>query len=235
MKKMVPPGRRAIEARRVLSNDAAEAIIEESSKGYDLIVVGASQRGGSLGGDVLADVVAGAKCHVAIMRTVDPSATFRRLLVPVDGGIVSRVAVEFAHRYAEVAGAELTIAMLTELRPQAAEYVDEAGAVAPDETKPPPSGELERISRVFVASERKPEIVHLAYDPSHSALFDAVDSGKYDLVVIGAENRAIQNRMFFGYETERLIKNSPIAVVVVVPYLADGKHGPQHPRATTRS
>jgi hypothetical protein len=73
---------------------------------------------------------------------------------------------------------------------------------------------------VFQASAVKPEILRLDYDPSSSAVRDEVATGKYDLAVIGAENRAIQHRMFFGYDTERLIRKSPIAVVIVVPNLA---------------
>ena len=47
-----------------------------------------------------------------------------------------------------------------------------------------------------------------------------VDTGGYDLIVVGAENRAIQHRLFFGYENERLIRGTLIPVVVVVPNLS---------------
>lgn len=39
-------------------------------------------------------------------------------------------------------------------------------------------------------------------------------------MVIGAENRAVHNRLFFGHEKERLIRKSPVAVAIVVPNLA---------------
>jgi hypothetical protein len=38
-------------------------------------------------------------------------------------------------------------------------------------------------------------------------------------VVVGAENRAIQHRLFFGYDNERLIRATRVPVVVVVPNL----------------
>ena len=59
-----------------------------------------------------------------------------------------------------------------------------------------------------------------ANDPTHSALADEVGSGRYDLVVLGAENRAIQHRMFFGYENERLMQAENRAVTIVVPNIA---------------
>ena len=79
------------------------------------------------------------------------------------------------------------------------------------------SQELERISVVFRASDIKPNILHLAFDPRSSAVVQELERGKYDLVVIGAENRAIQHRLFFGYENERLIRATRIPVVLVVP------------------
>jgi nucleotide-binding universal stress UspA family protein len=79
--------------------------------------------------------------------------------------------------------------------------------------------ELERISVVFRASRLRPTILHLAYDPRSSAVAQMVEKGSYDLVVLGAENRAIQHRLFFGYENERLIRATRVPVVVVVPHL----------------
>lgn len=38
--------------------------------------------------------------------------------------------------------------------------------------------------------------------------------------MIGAENRAIQNRMYFGYDAERMIREADVPVVVVIPNVA---------------
>ena len=75
------------------------------------------------------------------------------------------------------------------------------------------------ISVVFRASPVKPNVMHLAYDPRTSPVAQAVEKGNYDLVVLGTENRAVQHRLFFGYENERLIRASRVPVVVVVPNL----------------
>jgi len=40
---------------------------------------------------------------------------------------------------------------------------------------------------------------------------------KYDLVIVGAENRAVQHRLNTGFDVERLVAQSPCTVVVVVP------------------
>jgi len=216
-------GARPPAVRQVASRDVAASIVDEAAKGYDMILVGASQRGPTLGGPVLEDVIEAAPCHVAIIREAAPLPQYKSLIVPIDGSLASRVAVEFAVRYAEVAGAHVTLAVTEEQRPQVAAYAayaDYASAVVSQDA--PEIGadeELARISTVFKASDLKPEVLRLAYDPSSSALAEEAANGKYDLVVLGAENRAVQHRLFFGYDTERLIRLSPVAVVIVVPKL----------------
>ncbi|HEV3030667.1 MAG TPA: cation:proton antiporter [Polyangia bacterium] len=198
----------------------ARAICEEARRGYDLILLGSAE-GSSIGGAIVEEVVSDAPCHVAIMKAPPStaSASYRNILVPVDGSVASRMAVELALRYAEGAGADLSLAVLTERRPQAAAYSDLSGTHLPVEARGTSEAELERISVVFRASKLKPSILHLAYDPRSSAVSRALEKGSYDLVVLGAENRAIQHRLFFGYENERLIRAARVPVVVVVPNL----------------
>jgi Kef-type K+ transport system membrane component KefB/nucleotide-binding universal stress UspA family protein len=209
------------EIGQATGSSVAAAICDEARRGYHLVVMG-SGMGPSVGGAVVEEVVAGAPCHVAVMKAPTPpppGTVYKHILVPVDGSVASRVAVELALRYAEGAGAELTVAVLTERRPQAAAYSDMSGTHLPVEARPTTEEELERISVVFRASDLKPTVAHLAYDPRSSAVSQALEKGKYDLVVLGAENRAIQHRLFFGYENERLIRATRVPVLVVVPNL----------------
>ena len=218
-------GAKAPEVRRVTAGSVASAIIEEAKNGYDLVVLGASQHATSLGGDVLADVVAGAPCHVAIIKLAERAPSFSHLVVPIDGSLASRIAAELAGRFAELAGADLTLAILTEHRPQAAAYSDETGGGEEQSSRPISDEDVERVSRIFKAVEKKPRILRVDYDPSSSALAAAVEGGAYDLVVIGAENRAVQNRMFFGYDNERIIRSSATSVAVVIPNIASVGRG----------
>jgi nucleotide-binding universal stress UspA family protein len=151
------------------------------------------------------------------MRARQAAESYRRIFVPVDGSVAARLAVDFAHRYAENVGAELTLAVLTERRPQAAAYADVSGTRPAMELHQTSEEELERISVVFRASAVRPTILRLAYDPFSSAVTNEARTEKYDLVILGAENRAIQNRLFFGYDTERLIRATRVPVIVVVP------------------
>jgi Kef-type K+ transport system membrane component KefB/nucleotide-binding universal stress UspA family protein len=208
------------EVRETHGPTVAQAICEEAGRGHHLILMGSGE-GPSVGGTIVEEVVAEAPCHVAIMKASAPvEGGYTNILVPVDGSVASRTAVELAFRYADATGASLTLAVLTERRPQAAGYTDMSGTHLTAEVRTTSAAELERISVVFRASDRKPTIIHMAYDPRSSAVAQAVEKGKYDLVVLGAENRAIQHRLFFGYENERLIRATRVPVLVVVPNLA---------------
>lgn len=211
----VPP-----DVRKVVAGDIARAICDAAATdGADIIFLG-SRPEAAIGGSLIEEIVGGAPCHVAIMRAPERMAVYKRIFVPVDGGVASRLAVEFAHRYAENVGAELTLAVLTEQRPQAVAYAGVDATQAGGAIRRTTDDELERISVVFRASTLKPTILPLAYDPFSSAVTNEARTGKYDLIVLGAENRAIQHRLFFGYDNERLIRATRVPVIVVVPNLA---------------
>jgi Kef-type K+ transport system membrane component KefB/nucleotide-binding universal stress UspA family protein len=213
--------------RTVAHRDAAQAILDRAGDGFDLLVLGASQRGHLLGGPVLAEIVERAPCHVMITKSDParpPSAAFRRLLVPFDGGVFARVAVEFAVRYAEATSAEITIAILPEHRPARDPFADEiaTGELPQPQLQTPsqPEDDLTRISSIFLATEVRPHVLRLAHDPSSHVMSAEAATGKYDLVVLGAENRAIQHRLFFGNDNERLIRSAPVTLAIVIPNVA---------------
>lgn len=211
------PGSTVPELKKVVAANVARAICDEAAvSGTDLIVLG-SNRAGDVGGPLIEQVVEHAPCHVAIVRGMEPRAAYLKIFVPVDGSVASRLAVELAHRYAEASGAELTLALQTERRPQAIAYADASGLRPVPEAAATAESELARISVVFRASTVKRNILSMAYDPLSSAVSLEAQTGNYDLVVLGAENRAIQHRLFFGYDNERLIRATQVPVIVVVP------------------
>jgi nucleotide-binding universal stress UspA family protein len=209
--------------RRQVSRDIAEPIEVEASKGYDLVLVGASATRKGIRGEILERLVDKAPCHVAIVKQRgEPDAAPSRLLVPVDGSFFSRAAVEFAVRYAEGRGEEaaVTIAYVSESREAAAaagpqpEGFDSAlramNALSEE-------GGLEKLSPVFKTSKVRVRVIVKDAEPFGHPILDEVATGSYDLIVLGAENRAIHHRLFFGHDNERLVEESAISVVLVVP------------------
>jgi nucleotide-binding universal stress UspA family protein len=206
--------------RAIQHADPGDAIVEEAMRGFEFVVLGASRRGHVLGGSVLERVVEEAPCHLAIVKAGPAPVRFARLIVPFDGSVFARVAVEVAVRIAEASGAALTVAVHSQRR---------TGTTAPLALAAPagegqPNGQreqvLDRISRVFRSTSLEPVVLELPDDPFSSPLIAEVLSGRHDLLVLGAENRAVQHRLFFGHENELLIDQNRIAVAVIVPDVA---------------
>jgi hypothetical protein len=208
-------GEREPKFREVRSSNVAQAILGEATRGIDLILIGAAGTGAQLGGKLLEDLVADAPCHVGIVRAGKPSSV-RRVLVPVDGSIVSRIAAEFAIAYCEQAEAELVVGVLVD---RSQPETEESGVVAAPE-EPSPREQIERVTPLFKVSRLEPHVVHIRHDATHNGVLDELDANEYEFVVLGVENRAIRHRMFFGYENERLIRKAKAGIVVVIPDLS---------------
>jgi nucleotide-binding universal stress UspA family protein len=135
--------------------------------------------------------------------------------------VFSRVAVEFAVRYAEVTGSSVTVAVLREKTPEVRRYATEFESFTGNHpTISSQELELGRISSVFHSTEVRPTLIDITHDPASHPINDEVMKGNYDLVIIGAENRAIQHRLFFGYQNDWLLRTSRVAVAIVVPNVA---------------
>src|SRR5512145_222476 len=66
---------------------------------------------------MLLELVERAPCHIVIVKAGGENRTARRVLVPIDGSQVSRIAAELALHYAVAVGAELTLAVLSDRSP----------------------------------------------------------------------------------------------------------------------
>ena len=200
------------------ARDVSDAILQEASKGYDVLLVGAPRKHAG----VVEDIVESTPCHLVVVRSHAGGVDrFKNVLVPIEGGVLSAAAVELAVRYAEAAGAAVTLAVLTEQRAPLTSYGE---VPAGNGQEAAIEQQLERISHVFRTSSVKPRVLRLEYNPARSAVEKEVATGQYDLIVVGAENRAVQHRLFFGYENERIIRKSPATVAIVVPKLARLAH-----------
>jgi Kef-type K+ transport system membrane component KefB/nucleotide-binding universal stress UspA family protein len=204
--------------RTVSHHSAVEAILEAGREGVDLIVLGGSRRGDdSLGGSIVEQVVARAPCHVAIIKAGDRAEPrpYENLLVPCDGGVFSRMGVEFAVQYAEATGARVTVAL------SPAGDARLAGKAAGNgEPRLAVPEELAQISGVFLTSEVRPYLLHVSSETELGAIEREAVRGKYDLVVLGVENRAVQHRLYFGHEAECVLRNDQLSTVIVIPHLA---------------
>ena len=133
----------------------------------------------------------------------------------------------------------LTLAVLGERdRPPSADSKGALGSTSTGEHPLPPGGapvdpfvqELIRISPVFRASKIVPQVLHLSPQRFFRTVLEkthgtSADDG-HDLMVIGAENRAIRRRLFFGHDNERLIRDTSASVAILIPHLGRLTIGP---------
>jgi nucleotide-binding universal stress UspA family protein len=209
--------------RRVRAVSPAVAVLEESARDYDLLLLGAAPRH-LLGHSMIADVVAGTKLPTIIVRSTDspPPEAFRRLLVPVDGSIFSRYAAEFAFSYADAVKAHVTLLhVLNEARVL-------TGALAIPETRA--AHTLETAQEATLAERIRADYGALAAahhsewdvrilasgDPGDTIIREA-SSDYYDLLVLGAENKMLAQPLFFGQGTASIVERAGCTTAVVVP------------------
>jgi nucleotide-binding universal stress UspA family protein len=214
-----------LEVKRVSAPEPAAEVIAESGRDYDLLMIGATPQHASQSSPVTR-VLAEAGISAVVVRAGSsvPPECFGRLLVPLDGSVFSRAAVEFAFLYAGPTKAQVTLMhVLNEARLSTGTlFVPErrdAHAVR---------GALESELESHIRSDFGPlaERSEVAYDvrviasgdPS-GTIVEMSQSQSYDLIILGAENKMLSRAMFFGQGTADIVENADCTVAVVLPHI----------------
>jgi universal stress protein A len=147
---------------------------------------------------------------------------FRRILVPVDYSEHSRTSVRVAAELAKELGASVDIVHVWD-RPT---YVSDAVMVRRPGEEHRSLSELirenaEKDMTDFLATLEIPEGVRVTHrmcsgEPAQK-LVEETRSGGYDLIVVGTHGRAGVLHLLLGSTAERLIRLSPVPVLVVPP------------------
>ncbi len=215
--------RKKLVVRRVRAAEPARAVIEESARDYDLLMIGAAPRH-VLAQSMIAEIMAEAKLPVIIVRSTEttPPPSYRRVLVPVDGSLFSRYSAEFAFAYAGAAGARVTLLHV----------VNDArvfsGALAMPDNREAHSlaaaqeAEMaERIRKDYgtlaSANDAPWDVRILASGDPGGTIIQESYSEHYDLIILGAENKMLAQPLFFGQGTAAIVERSGCTTAIVVP------------------
>jgi len=214
-----------LDRRTAEAANPAEAIIKETGRGYDLLFLGASSEKHSLHQHLLEDIIRRSPCHVAIFKSRDtePRRAYLNILVPSEGSYFANVAFELAAAYAEEVGARVTLFHVIESQSTKPSVEHEEGA--PDRATTELLRATLRASIAPVLKRFKVDVeVRIAEgDFVNSAILREAAEGTYDLLVIGAENRALLEGLFLGHGTEYVVDEAPCSVLIVIP---EGISGP---------
>jgi Kef-type K+ transport system membrane component KefB/nucleotide-binding universal stress UspA family protein len=215
--------RKRLTTRRVRAESAAAAVLEESARDYDLLMIGAAPQH-LVAHSMIADVMSGARLPTVIVRSTGatPPPVFRTILVPIEGSSYSRIAAEFAFAYAAAAGARVTLLhVLNEAR------VFTGSLAMPDSRESHAVGRAqeaklaERIRADYGPFAEEHEIalnvrVLASGDPG-GTIIEESRTGYYDLLVLGAENKMLAQPLFFGQGTAAIVERAGCTTAVVVP------------------
>jgi nucleotide-binding universal stress UspA family protein len=199
--------------------DVAAGVLGEA-KGKDVLLVGSSLVAPLRDGP-LARILLESPCHaVAFCVPKQPEGgRFQKLMVPVDGTVFSRAAVEFAlhfakHEKAKVELVEVVVPGPGDVKsgPNVVRYLSGAEA---DERKRAVETSLASV----LAEAHEPVSIHVMRGPDQvRALHAHAQGNAYDLLVLGAERQASEVHVLSGQGTEKLL-DVGYAVAVVVPRL----------------
>ncbi|QFU83596.1 cation:proton antiporter domain-containing protein [Natronorubrum aibiense] len=206
---------------RARTDSVAETILEESTAGYDLVVLGEAGTGRTPDEPLFSDTVdrviqettsPAMVVSTQSVQTAPPDEPLERILLPTVGTVSSRYASELAFAIAASENALVEILHVV-AEPQA----DEQFAGGPDLSRQVGIGEqiVEReaalgrqlgasvLTTVTTAASPEAEIVERA------ARTDA------DVIVMGSDVRAISRRAFLGHRVEHVVRNAPCPVAVL--------------------
>lgn len=201
---------------------ATETVLREAGQGYDLLVLGASERGARpddpLFSAEIDTIITQAPCPVMVVDSrqdaIEDDEPLQRILLPTAGTEYNRHAAEVAFAIARERDALVEIVHVVKPPERSARSFDQSTETRPliqfgeeivdGVAEVGDSMDTEVNTRVIVAeNEPEEEIVRLARENGH------------DLVMLGSSLRPVSQRAFFGQRIEYVIKNSPCPVAVL--------------------
>ncbi len=194
-----------------------EGIVHAATEiGADLIVVGSHGRSGLsrfLLGSIAEAVAKRAECDVLVARDVVPEGGYSRILVPTDFSEVSDKAIAAAAMLVNTKG-EVELFHAWQMPGGAATYWGEVSDGLRENIR---RGAMEFGLKSIAGYAGSPGEFSFSEEEGDArhALQKRVDSGQYDLVVMGTHGRRGLGRMLLGSVTESTIRHTKKSVYLV--------------------
>ncbi|MBD2772736.1 cation:proton antiporter [Iningainema tapete] len=215
------PANAMLQTKVESGRNKAEVILKEACKGYDLIVMGASERQRSRGilFNMLVDrVVQEAPCATMVVKSnlsqaTEPSNYHKigHILVPTSGNEYSENAVEVASTIAAQTGAVVTLINVVNrtkqeyilFEEQTIDSVTEIARQIVHQQAEVGRGLGAEVKTAIVTGIPEVEILHFAR------------KSQVDLIVMGSSVRTVSGRAFFGHRTDAILNKAPCPVAVI--------------------
>ncbi len=214
-----------LKTRVEAGRNKAEVILKEASKGYDLIVMGATEQGRSDNAlfNVLVDrIVQEAPCATMVVKSHLPlpkgeqcmiaKQKLRHIVVPTIGSQDSKHAVEIASTIAAQTGA--TVSLLNVVNLPQVEYIlfEQQNLDAATSISQQILEEQANIGRNLGAEVK----IHILKGNSpEQEILTFARNQHVDLIVLGSHLRMITGRAFFGHRVDAILSKASCPVAVV--------------------
>lgn len=208
-------GHRRIEQRSPDTRDPAAAILAEAARGYDLLVVGASQnvQHPSQLSDVLQRLLTESPVPVVLVRSRDDveGLVFHRLLTPASGTRGGNVAEDLTYLLAVGSGAEVDVVHVI----ARSDRVLTGAWFGNADRQPAAEGLLSRsIGRARRFGMVASGLTRVGASAWEELLGAAVERGA-DVIVAATQTRDLGGRPFLGHGIEYLLEHAPQTLVIV--------------------
>lgn len=200
--------------------DPAEAINRESRLGYDLVVIGASESDaeGGMFASVVDRVLAGVDIPVIVVRfpTVAgeaPDGLPHHVLVPVVASRASRAAEEVAFSLARKTGGRASAIHVVN-RTEGRGVMVESSAARAESVRA--AQEMVGSAAAFGARLGVAVDTDVRVGPNAEAqIVEFANTQGVDLAIIGASNRSLSNRPFFGHRVTYMVEHAEVPVMII--------------------
>lgn len=205
---------RAPTVRRLRSQHVIPLIERESRRGYQLMILGASQATsvrGSLFNHAIDSLLRGSGCAVAVVN-VPPDhrlAEVRKIMVPTTGRQAHDASLELAAALAQAYAAELLVVHVLETPeigrdPRNIQYLLRVSNSLLQQ-------QIEAATRYFPQASGR----LLQGETSEGEILRLAEEEEFDLIILRGSLRHNSGRAFLGHRAERLLKQAPCAVLVL--------------------
>jgi nucleotide-binding universal stress UspA family protein len=194
-----------VDTEIVRGKDPAEAILDQSEKGFDLIVMGAHgehEKDPHALGSVTKNVMRHTKCPTLIAKETSPLSS---LLVCLDGSKHSIVALDYIAELAEKIGSKITLLNVQE--PDLHEVAPQVCSGLADAIVTQALGSIKNRNLVL---DKKVEC-----GVASDTIVEVADKDKHDLIVLGDKGLSSLRRFMFGSVSDDVAHKAKCSVMIV--------------------
>ena len=206
-------------------NGVAPAVLEEARRGYDLLVLGATeQRGAASGGGTMFnpfidEIIQGAPCPLLIVGSRTPPADdaevteipFKRILLPVSGSQYNQLAAEVAFSMARDRDTVVDVVHVID------RVRHGSGVHAEDQLLHSYEIAHDLLEQIADAGKAMGANVHTDVLMSSNAEAAIVERARNraDLIVLASSRRRVTQRAFFGHLVDHVLRHASCPVAIV--------------------